>query len=140
MDNMTDGIACLAEECLEAKARADTEMDQSLSALNPDDFLRQEREGRIKEWQRSWRTEEVQALMLQDVQFRPKYKANFGYLANRFLSLDWFLVSAGPQKSVIQRANETSSSRTRVKSFSRTWRSVASVASFTKGWRSAKRT
>ena len=129
MKHMVDGIACLANQSLEAKAQADMETSKSRSELNSDDLLRQERESRqerkdrIKKWHKSWHTEDVQALMIQDVQFRPEYKANFGYLANHFLSLDWFLVSAGPQTSVIYRANESSSSRTRVKSFSRTSRS-----------------
>lgn len=93
MEAMTDGIACLAHESLEAKARADRETRKSRSALRSIDIVRGNRDGRIEEWRKSWRTDEIRALTVRAVLDRPKYKANFGYLAHCFMSLDWFLVS-----------------------------------------------
>lgn len=105
MNHMIDGISCLAHDSLEAKACADREMDESRSAFNSHDLLRDLREDRRKEWHAQWRTGTIQARMAEEHLFRFRPKANFEYLKNLFLSLEWFLVSAGTQRFLIQQAN-----------------------------------
>lgn len=119
MKHMTDGIACLAHESLEAKACADREADESLeakacvdreadesrSASDSHDLLRDLREDRIKEWHVQWHSKAIQASMAKERLFKFRHKANFEYLERLFLSLEWFLVSAGTQRSLIPLAN-----------------------------------
>ena len=98
-DTMTAGIACLARDSLEAKARKDREMDNSCS--QPDfldsDSIRVIHEKYIKNWQEGWQTTEIRKLRAHySASDRPRLKKNFGFIANAFLRLGWFLVSAGP--------------------------------------------
>lgn len=143
MDAMTDGIACLAEQSLQANAPTDQELPKSSPARKSLDMVRIDRERHIEEWRKSWRTEDIQALMVQNLFLRPWYKPKFEYLAQLFKGLEWLLVSAGTRGAVIQRADEISSSLNRFRSFRRTSRSTllktTSAASFAKGWSSATR-
>ena len=96
MDIVTDGIACLAHESLEAKARADRETDKSRVELDLLDEVRHAQERYIEEWHKGWQTAEIQALVATSD--RPMSKTNFKLIDKVLMSFGWFLVSAGPAK------------------------------------------
>ena len=100
IDIVTEGIACLADDSLEAKAGADRETDKSRSELDLLDDVRQTRERYIAEWHKGWQTAEIQALVATSN--RPRCKANFKII-EKALGLCWFLVSAGHASSMIQK-------------------------------------
>ncbi|TKA54363.1 hypothetical protein B0A53_03458 [Rhodotorula sp. CCFEE 5036] len=99
MDAMTDGIACLAEQSLQANAPTDQELPKSSPARKSLDMVRIDRERHIEEWRKSWRTEDIQALMVQNLFLRPWYKPKFEYLAQLFKGLEWLLII---QKDITQ--------------------------------------
>ncbi|KWU46146.1 hypothetical protein RHOSPDRAFT_24714 [Rhodotorula sp. JG-1b] len=89
MDIVTDGIACLAHESLEAKARADRETDKSRVELDLLDEVRHAQERYIEEWHKGWQTAEIQALVATSD--RPRSKTNFKLIDKVLMSFGWFL-------------------------------------------------